>query len=80
MTKSIAISYGLTYLIMWAILRVVILQNAPDGNLNRAGLLRGIIMFHAAFAIVAAIEALARVAWRRLQDVRQRQRREDPNR
>ena len=84
MTKNTALRhalrYGLTYLIIWAILGVVILENASYENLTRAGLLRGVIMFHAAVAMTAAMEALARAAWSRLRDVRQRQRREDPNR
>ena len=80
MTKSIAIRYSLAYLIMWAILGVVVLENAPGGDLTQAGLLKGVIMFHAAVAMTAAMEALARAAWSRLRDVRQRQRREDPNR
>ena len=65
MTKKTVLRYGLTYLIMWAILGVVILEKAPDANLTQAGLLRGVVMSHAAFAIVAAMEALARAAWRR---------------
>ena len=65
MTKKTALSYGLTYLIMWAILGVVILEKAPEANLTQAGLLRGVVMFHAAFATVATMEALARAAWRR---------------
>ena len=63
MTKSIAIRYSLAYLIMWAILGVVVLENAPGGDLTQAGLLKGVIMFHAAVAMTAAMEALARAAW-----------------
>ena len=62
--------YGITYLIMWAILGLVILGMPPDANLTQAGLLRGLIMFHAAFAIVAATEALARTAWRFITNLR----------
>ena len=76
MNKRTALShglrYGITYLIMWAILGVVILENAPhaNANLTQAGLLRAVVMFHAAFAIVAATEALARSAWRSITNLR----------
>ena len=79
MTKGTILRYTLGYLFMWAMLGVVILQNAPDGNLTQAGLLKAVIMLHAAVAMAAAMEATARAAWSRMRNLRQPQRREGPN-
>ena len=77
--KKAAIRYGISYIVMWGIVGIVILGKAPDANLTQAGLLRGIVALHAAVAVTAAMEVLATTAWNRLRDVRQRRRREDSN-
>ena len=77
--KKAAIRYGVTYLIIWGILGIVLLEKRPDANLTQAGLLKGIVMFHLALAMTAAMEATARATWNRLRDARQRRRREDSN-
>ena len=79
MTKSIAIRYSLAYLIMWAILGIVILGKEPDANLTQAGLMRAVVMLHAAVAGVAAMEATARATWSRMRNHWRCQRREDSN-
>ena len=79
--KKPAIRYGVTYLIIWGILGIVLLQNRSDANANltQAGLLKGIVMFHLAMAMTAAMEALARAVWSRMRNHWRCQRREDSN-
>ena len=80
MTKRTALRYTLAYLFMWAMLGVVILQNAPDGNLTQAGLMKGSeSRSTSALAMVAAMEATARAAWSRMRNLRQRQKHGDRN-
>ena len=48
--------------------------------MTQAGAMKGVILLHAAVAMVAAMEATARAAWSRMRNLWQPQRREGPNR
>ena len=69
--KKAAIRYGISYIVMWAILGIVILGMPPDANLTQAGLMKGVVTFHVALAMTAAMEALARAVWSRMRNLRQ---------
>ena len=58
--KKAAIRYGISYIVMWAILGIVILGMPPDANLTQAGLMkRRSHVPRRAGHDVAAMEALA---------------------
>ena len=72
--KKTAFQMGLTYLIMWAVLGVLIAEKSLTGEpVNYAALPRAMAMSHISFTLAVILVVLAKTAWHIRKNLRQGQ-------